>query len=281
MEHRVLGKTGQSLSVIGFGGIVVMNQTPEEAARFVGEAVDAGIDYFDVAPSYGNAEERLGPALEPYRDKVFLACKTAKRDKDGAALELRQSLARLKTNHIDLYQLHALTTDEDVDKAFGPGGVVEELVEAKQLGLVRFLGFSAHSEKAALAALEKFPFDSVLFPMNYFTSIKGNFGNRILAETKARGLGRLALKTLALGKYVDGDAHPFGKCWYQPLNDAALVRAAVRWTLAQGMTSCVTPGHVELLRLAIQAAQDIAEPEPDELAKLAAALGDRPPVFVA
>ena len=139
MEQRELGRTGEKLSVVGFGGIVVMNATPADAARFVGEAVDAGVTYFDVAPSYGNAQERLGPALEPYRSRVFLACKTGKRTRNEAALELRQSLAHLKTDHVDLYQLHGLTSDEEVQTAFGPGGAMEELVEAKQLGLVRHL----------------------------------------------------------------------------------------------------------------------------------------------
>lgn len=280
MEQRVLGRTGEQLSVIGFGGIVVMNQTPEESAAYVGEAIDAGINYFDVAPTYGNAEERLGPALEPYRNDVFLACKTHKRDKDGAALELRQSLAKLKTDHVDLYQLHALTTDADIAKAFGPGGVVEELRDAKELGLIRYCGFSAHSEKAALAALAQFPFDSVLFPCNYFGVKNGNFGPQILDYTAAHGVGRLALKALALGKMKQGEQKPFPKCWYYPISDPALAATAVRWTLSQGVTSAVTPGHVELMRLAIDAVKDgVRAPEPVELTSLSTHLGDRPPVF--
>lgn len=279
MEQRELGKTGQRLSVIGFGGIIVMNTTAEEAARAVGEAIDAGINYFDVAPSYGNAEDMLGPALEPYRDQVFLACKTGVRDKDGAALELRRSLAKLKTDHFDLYQLHGLTSDEDVAKAFGPGGAIELLAEAKALGLVRYLGFSAHSETAALAAMERFEFDSVLFPMNYFGVNVGGFGQRINEAAAARGMGRLALKALALGRVQEGEPRPYPKCWYKPIDDPALGRAAVRWTLAQGITAAVTPGHIELLRVAVAAVADGLEPDPDEIATLAGALGERQPIF--
>src|SRR5213593_2445021 len=124
MERRPLGETGEELSIIGFGGIVVMNVEPGEASRLVAEAVDRGVNYFDVAPSYGNAEERLVPALAPHRDRVFLACKTGKRDKAEAAHELRESLRRMQTDPFDLYQLHALTTMEEMEQALGPGGAM-------------------------------------------------------------------------------------------------------------------------------------------------------------
>lgn len=122
MEKRPYGQTGRNLSILGFGGIIVMDVSPAEADHYVGEAIDRGINYFDVAPSYGNAEERLGPALKPYRNDVFLACKTGCRDAAGAQKELDNSLRLLQTDHVDLYQLHAITSDEDVKQAFGPGG---------------------------------------------------------------------------------------------------------------------------------------------------------------
>ncbi len=279
MERRELGKTGEQLSVIGFGGIVVKDTTPEEAARFVGEAVEAGVNYFDVAPSYGNAQEKLGPALAPYRDQVFLACKTAKRTRDEAALELRQSLAHLKTDHVDLYQLHALTSDKDIELAFGPGGAVEELVEARALGLVRYLGFSAHSEAAAVAAMERFQFDSVLFPVNHFAWTQGKFGQEIMQTAIRKGVGRLALKALAMGRYLKDEKRRWTKCWYEPLSDPELAATAVRWALAQPITAAVSPSHMELFRLGVQAVQDLRPPTPDELTRLTAALGERAPVF--
>ena len=279
MEQRELGRTGEKLSVVGFGGIVVMNATPADAARFVGEAVDAGVTYFDVAPSYGNAQERLGPALEPYRSRVFLACKTGKRTRNEAALELRQSLAHLKTDHVDLYQLHGLTSDEEVQTAFGPGGAMEELVEAKQLGLVRHLGFSAHSEHAALTALAHGGFDSVLFPINWYAWNLGGFGPRVVDAAAERGVGRLALKAMAHGKLAKNEARDWGKCWYRPLDDAELAATAVRWTLSQPITAAVSPSHIELLRLMIRAVADLRPPTDDEIGRLRAHLGQRQPVF--
>src|SRR5512136_1739386 len=116
LERRLLGRTGERLSIIGFGGIVVMDATPEQAAQRVREAIEAGVNYFDVAPTYGNAEDMLGPALEPYRKGVFLACKTEERTKEGAGAAIDRSLKKMRTDHFDLYQHHAVTRLDEVDK---------------------------------------------------------------------------------------------------------------------------------------------------------------------
>ena len=184
-------------SIIGFGGMVVKDVTPKEAANFVAEAVDRGVNYFDVAPFYGNAQERLGPALKPYREKCFLACKTLERDAAGAAKELKQSLKLLKTDHFDLYQLHALTDVEEVEQAFGPGGAMETILKAQQDGKIRYIGFSAHSEEAAHAAMDRFDFDSILFPLSFPFWIKGKFGPSVYQRATKAGMGILALKAMA------------------------------------------------------------------------------------
>ena len=164
MPRRADGRAKDQISAIGFGGIVVKDVTPEDAARHVSEAVDRGVNYFDVAPTYGNAQERLGPALKPYREKGFLACKTTERDAAGAQRELEESLRLFGTDHLDLYQLHAITTLEDVNRAFAAGGAMEVFRKVKEQGKVRYLGFSAHSEQAAHAAMDRHDFDSVRSP---------------------------------------------------------------------------------------------------------------------
>ena len=198
LPQRTYGDTGERLSIIGLGGTAVSGVEQEHANRLVAEAVEKGVNYFDVAPSYGDAELKLGPALEPYRKNVFLACKTEQRTRDGAAAELAGSLQRLRTDHVDLYQLHAISDmQKDVDTAFGKDGAMEAFLEAKKQGRVRYIGFSAHSEEAALAAMDRYDFDSILLPINFATFYKSNFGPRVMEAAKSKGVARLALKALA------------------------------------------------------------------------------------
>ena len=173
VPRRKYGRAEDTLSLIGFGGIVVKDVDPADAARYVSEAFDRGVTYYDVAPTYGNAQERLGPALKPYRAKCFLACKTTERGADGARREMQESLRLLQTDHFDLYQLHAITSLDDVDRAFAAGGAMEVVVQAKKDGKIRYVGFSAHSEEAAHAAMDRYDFDSILFPLSFPTWLKG------------------------------------------------------------------------------------------------------------
>ncbi len=258
IEKRSLGRTGEKLSMLGFGGIVVMDVSPEEASNHVKKAIDAGINYFDVAPSYGDAEIKLGPALEPYRDNVFLACKTGERKKEGARKELEQSLKNLRTDHFDLYQLHAVTTQEDVKTILGPGGAIETFVEARKEGKVRFLGFSAHSVEAAMALMDGFDFDTILFPVNFVTWNAGDFGPQVLARAKEKGMGILALKSMAKGPWPEGaDKSAYPKCWYQPLTDINDIRMALRFTLSHPVTAAIPPGQPVLFNKALSLAQEL------------------------
>lgn len=281
MQKRIFGRTAHELSLIGFGGIVVMDTTPAEADAFVSEAIDAGVNYFDVAPSYGNAEERLGPALKPYRDGVFLACKTGKRDAAGAREELERSLTRMQTDHFDLYQLHAITSQQDVEQAFGPGGAMETFVQARQQGLVRHLGFSAHSVEAAMAAMQQFDFDSLLFPFNFVTYEQAGFGPQVMEAAQARGMARLALKGMARGPWRDGDPHrsEYPKAWYEPLADRTDAALALRYTLSLPITAALPPGDIRLFRLALDIAQDFVPMTEDERAEVRAWATREKPLF--
>jgi aryl-alcohol dehydrogenase-like predicted oxidoreductase len=279
MERRELGRTGQELSIVGFGGIVVKDVEPSEASRLVAEAVDRGVNYFDVAPSYGNAEERLGPALEPYRDRVFLACKTGKRAKQEAAEELRASLARMRTGHFDLYQLHALTTMEEMEQALGPGGALEAFVEARQAGLIRYIGFSAHSAETALAAMERFDFDSVLFPINFVLYHQARFGPQVVERAQQKGVGRLALKALARTKWADGQPRAFSKTWYEPISDPEEAALALRFTLSLPITAALPPGEAALFRMALDIAERFRPLTPDEQEELRRRAFSLQPIF--
>ncbi|MCU0522474.1 MAG: aldo/keto reductase [Anaerolineae bacterium] len=280
MDKRSLGKTGEMLSIVGFGGILVMNETAEHSAAFVAEAVNQwGINYFDVAPSYGNAEEMLGPALEPYRSGVFLACKTGKRDAAGAEEELNRSLKRMRTDHFDTYQLHAVTTLEDVAKIMGPGGALETFVKAREAGKVRFLGFSAHSEAAALALMAQFDFDTILFPFNWSSWLKEGFGPAVMTRAVEKEMGIFALKTLAKRAWAEGEEHDWSKTWYKPVETYEEARLATRFTLSQPVTAGVSPGHIELFRWLCQAAVEFQPITAEELATLRTWAADLKTIF--
>jgi len=258
LEKRSLGQTGEMLSVIGFGGIVVMNATPSEASERVRMAIDAGINYFDVAPSYGDAEVKLGPALEPYRKNIFLACKTTQKTKTGARTELEQSLKNMRTDHFDLYQHHAVTTLADVDTLLGPGGAMETFLEAKKEGKIRFIGFSAHSEEAAMALMERFDFDTILFPFNYAIWHAGSFGPRVMAKAKEKNMGILALKAMAKGPWPEGaDRSAYPKCWYEPLTSTEDITMGLRFTLSHPVTAAIPPGDENLFRQALSLADKL------------------------
>ena len=284
VPRRPYGKSRIPLSVIGFGGIVVRDAEPAHAAKVVAEAYDRGVNYFDVAPSYGDAEVKLGPALQPYRKNVFLACKTMERTAAGAEAEMKASMEHLRTDYFDLYQLHAISdVAKDVDTPFAKGGTMELLMQAKKDGRVRHLGFSAHSVAAALTAMDRYDFDSILVPINFATFYKGNFGPQIIEAAQKKGLSVLALKMLAKQKWTSGD-HPlrkkYTKCWYEPLTDRHQIELAMRFTLGQPITAAIPPGEEDLFRTAIDLAPTIRPLDPQaerELKSLAASLD---PVFV-
>ena len=281
MQQRQLGKTGHLLSVVGFGGIIVMNEEPDDAARFVARAIERGINYFDVAPTYGNAEERLGLALAPYRKDVFLACKTGLRDRAGTAAELQRSLERLQTDHLDLYQFHGVTTLEEVEQIFASDGAMWTFLEARESGLIGHIGFSAHTEEAALAMLARFPFDTILFPINWRSWHQGHFGARVVARAVEMGVGILALKTLGLRRWLPEEERKWKKTWYKPIDDPQEALLAARFTLSRPITAAVAPGQAELLWLLCDAVEQFTPLTEEEEAHLAQIRNDLPPVFCA
>jgi aryl-alcohol dehydrogenase-like predicted oxidoreductase len=276
MKKRPYGKTGIELSVVGFGGILVMDETPKESARLVSKAIDMGINYFDVAPNYGNAQEKLGPALEPYRKDVFLACKTECRDAVSAEKELEESFQLLKTDYFDLYQLHAVTTKQDVDTILGPGGTLEIFLKAQKAGKIKYIGLSAHSEEAALTLLDAFQFDSILFPLNWATWYGGDFGKKVVPAAQQRGAALIALKSLSKRKIEDGESPSYQKSWYHPVENYDEAKTALSFTLDLPVTAAISPGHENLLDWMVQAASEyspLSENEQQELEEKAKSQG--------
>ncbi|MDE3062910.1 MAG: aldo/keto reductase [Acidobacteriota bacterium] len=279
IARRTLGRTGEQLSIIGFGGIVVMNETTTDAKNIVAEAVDRSINYFDVAPSYGNAQERLGPALALYRKNCFLACKTEGRKKDDSRKQLEESLRLLQTDHVDLYQFHALTKMADLDTVLGPGGAMETMETAKKEGKIRFIGFSVHSAETALAAMDRYHFDTILFPLNWVLFTQAGFGPQILKKAQEKKMGILALKSMAKTVWPadQKQIHPEPKCWYQPAAFPDQASLGLRWTLGHPITAAIPPGDERYFRLAMDVAQNFKPLEaPEEQALLAGGHGVEP-----
>jgi predicted aldo/keto reductase-like oxidoreductase len=252
-------KKGVEISIIGFGGIVVCGQEQAQADKTVARAYERGVNYFDVAPSYfdGEAEIKLGEALKPYRKDVFLACKTTDRSEGGARTELERSLGRLHTDHFDLYQFHAVSSMKDVDEICKVGGAGDLFLKARDEGKVKYLGASIHDAEAGIKLMDSFPLDSVLFPVNFVAWSKGHFGKQLLEHAKLKGITRLALKSMALGRLPEGTdskTTKYPKCWYQPVEDPKLAEQAVRFTLSQEITAAIPPGDERLFDTALDIA---------------------------
>ena len=268
------------LSIIGFGGIVVAKTEQSVANNLVAEAIDRGVNYFDVAPSYDDAEERLGPALVGKRNDIFLACKTTERVGKDAEAELHQSLKTLQTDHFDLYQLHAVNTKADIETVLGPKGALEVVLAAQKKGLIRYIGFSSHSVEAALALMDAFAFDSVLFPFNWAGFMNADFGPQVLEKATAKGMGKLALKAMAHRRWQEGEERTFQKTWYRPIDNTKLADLALRFTLSQDITAAIPPGEAQLFRTALDIAEDFRPLGDAELAELASMAQGVTPVFV-
>ena len=280
-------RNGIDLSIIGFGGIVVCGLPQQEGSRRVAQAYDRGVNYFDCAPSYfdGEAEIKLGEALRPYRAKIFLAEKTTQRDAKGAREELERTLQRFHTDHVDLYQFHAVGSMDDVEKILAPRGAAETFFAAKKEGKVRHLGFSAHDASAAIRLMDALELDSVLFPVNANSWENGGFGSQILAKAKSKGMARMALKALAFGKWpadLNKSDRKYPKCWYQPIDDRELARLALRFTLNKDITAAIPPGDERVFDLALElASAPIPSLSPAELTQLKSRLSSLEPVFTA
>ena len=266
IPKRPLGRTGVELSILGLGGVTVLGLPQNEVNNLVHRVMDRGVNYLDVAPSY--------------RERWFIADKTLERTRAGAERELHQSLRTLGVETFDLYQFHAVNTLDDVERIFGPGGAAETFLRAREQGKIRYIGFSSHSVKAALAMLERFDFDTVLFPVNYVMYFKENFGPQVIDKARRKGVARLALKAHARGRWPGGKrSGPYAHYWFEPVRTRHELDLALRFALSQPITAAVGPGIRELFEWALEIAarfRPLTPKEQDELRKLAT---DAVPLF--
>ena len=248
LTTRPLGRTGHNSSVLAFGAFGLSFLTHAEATAAVEDALGRGVNHFDVAPSYGDAEDKLGPAVAQHRDAMFLACKTRARSKDRAGDELQRSLERLRTDHFDLYQCHAVSDALDLERLLGPGGAIEAMDEARRAGLIRAIGITGHHCAVLRIALERYPFDTVMFPLNPMQAADPRPATDyrpLLATAVARGVGVIAIKATARGPWPNGTPPRF-TTWYEPFEDATDIVERVRFTLSHPVATSVLPGDLRL-----------------------------------
>jgi predicted aldo/keto reductase-like oxidoreductase len=272
LPRRPLGQTGEKLSVIGFPGLALCQQGQEEGTAGIHKAFDNGINYFDVAPAYGRdgeCEIKMGVGLQGIdRSKIFLACKTKKRDAQGAREELERSLSRLKTDHFDLYQIHAVFTPEESQRALAPGGAIEMILKAKEEGKIRFVGLSAHTTRGALEMLKGFQFDSIMFPIDYVDYLQWGFGKAVIECAQERGTAVFAMKTLCAGAWPQGAARS-RNWWYKTVETQEDVNLAVRFSLSQpGVVAAIPPSFLDLVDKSIVAGRAYRAITEVEVAKL-------------
>jgi aryl-alcohol dehydrogenase-like predicted oxidoreductase len=275
------GRTGHESTRILFGAAAIGNVSQEEADQTMELIREHGINHIDTAASYGDAELRLGPWMETHRDEFFLATKTGERTRAEAYAEIGRSLERLRTDRLDLIQLHNLVDEDEWQTAFSSGGVLEAVVQAREEGLVRFIGVTGHGVTVAaqhLRSLGEYPFDSVLLPYNFPMSRNASYiadFEALIAVCAERGVAVQTIKAITRGPW--GDHKPTANTWYEPLTDQDAIDIAVSWVLGRDGVFLNTVGDIDILPKVIDAAERFTQrPSDEQMGELEAAFGLEP-----
>ena len=277
------GSTGHQSTRTLFGAAALSDVTQAEADRTMELVLDHGINHIDVAASYGDAEVRLGPWMERRRGEFFLASKTGERSYAAARDEIRRSLERLRTDRLDLIQLHNLAQEDEWELAMGEDGALRACVEARDEGLVSFIGVTGHGLGIAamhLRSLERFPFDSVLFPYSYVLLRDEGYRadvEALLAVCRERGVATQTIKSLTRRPW--GEQRQTRATWYEPLEDPADVEVAVHWVLGREGLFLNTVGDIHVLPRVLESAARFTGPVPDEAMREVVERRDMEPLF--
>lgn len=256
MEKRRLGKTGYMSSILTLGGAAFISVTQAEADVAINLAMEHGINHIDVAPTYGDAELRIGPWMPRYRDDFFLGCKTSERDKTGAWESIKRSLDRLQVSNFDLFQFHGVDDLDTLETILGPDGALEAVLEARQQGLIKYIGITGHRPNVYVEALKRFDFDTVLFPLSRVHAAHFNKDNdfRPLIElAKRNDVGMLAIKSISKQLWPS-ENRPY-TTWYEPFDAQKDIDRSLAYTLSQGVTTCPMSSDVKLWTMLIEAAE--------------------------
>ena len=278
IEKRAFGRTGHMSSAVIFGAAALKNVDQSTADRTLDLLYRYGVNHIDTAPRYGDAELRIGPWMESARDDFFLATKTDQFDYDGCKAQIQRSLERLRTNRLDLLQLHCLIHPDDWERAFAPGGALEAILEAKQQGYVDHIGVTGHGWTVAAMhrkSLERFEFASVLMPWNWFAAQHPAYARdfkAVAALCQEKNIAVQTIKSIARGAWSAG--MPKNRnTWYQPLEEEDDIQTAVQWVLSHRSFFLNSVGDVDLLPIVLRAADELGPAAPED--SVMAAMGDR------
>ncbi|MDC3416992.1 aldo/keto reductase [Aquibacillus salsiterrae] len=259
MLKRRLGRIGYESTVVMFGAASLGAVSQEEADQSISHALEKGVNHFDTAASYGDAEVRMGPWMPKVRDQIFLATKTGERTKEKAKAEILQSLKRLQVDKLDLIQLHAVCNLDDLDQCTKKGGALEAVIEAKEEGLVDYIGITGHGHLAPAThreALNRFDFDAVLTPFNYYLysmpEYKADF-DALVQETTKRDVALRVIKAIAKGPWKENQPKKYAT-WYEPFDEQKLIDACVHFVLShEGIDAFASAGDIHLFPKIIDA----------------------------
>ncbi|HEY42020.1 MAG TPA: aldo/keto reductase [Dehalococcoidia bacterium] len=256
MEKRRLGKTGHMSSVLTFGAAALGQVSQQEADAAIELAVKHGVNHFDVAPTYGEAELRLGPWMEKNRKEIFLGCKTTERSEAGAWESLQRSLQRLRVEYFDLFQFHGVNDLETLNAVLGPGGALEAVLKAREQGLVRYIGITGHRPFVQVEALNRFPFDTVLFPLNRVLAARRNDYSDfsiLLDQAKQKDVGMIGIKAIAKRPW-QSPTHVY-RTWYEPFDEQTDIDKSLWYALSQGITTAPMASDVSLWPMLLDSAE--------------------------
>lgn len=283
MLTRRFGRTGHMSTIAIFGAAAFWEITQEDADKVMEQVIAAGINHIDVAPSYGQAEERIGPWMQRERGRFFLGCKTMERTKDGAWNEMQQSLKRLQTRAFDLYQCHAVNTMEELDAITMKGGALEAFEEARREGLISYIGITGHGADAPeiyLEALRRFDFDSVLFPLNFVQMANPEYRRHtkeLISVCRAKDVGTMVIKTITKGPW--GEKKHTATTWYEPFDQKDEIQRAVNFALSYEVTGLCTAGDIRVLPMVIEACENFLELQHDQMEEMIKSGENYEPLF--
>lgn len=285
MLKRTIGRLNYESSVVMFGAASLGNVTQEEAEASISFALQHGVNHFDTAASYGDAEVRMGPLISQIRKDIFLATKTGQRTKKEAKDEIYRSLERMRVDSVDLLQLHAVGSMEELDRCTGKGGSLEAALEAQAEGIIKEIGITGHghdSPTVHLEALHRFPFATVLLPLNYYMYSLPEYReafDALMEEANKQNTAVRVIKAIAKAPWVEGEKRPYST-WYEPFDQQQIIDACVHFVLSfPGVSGFASAGDIHLFPKIVDAVERYGSMNDEEAERILSSISGYTSIF--